>query len=324
MYFRLRVRYQINSRLFFSAAEALHKGFFLHRMLDVELRRAQKTVCGDKSAVQSIGIVPPGDKRPCYEAGEWLEFDINVFASTAYAPEIITMALFNMEHMGKQSSHPRLKLIRLSSVIPGQIPVVQYDENSYFNFLEADFPMVNADLLCFAAAAAGSTPLLLDTITPVIITSSTKRQLQLDSHPPKIGRLVRAILRRCTDYWPEALAAITRHTSRDALEAHADNLDRSVGAVLHAPSFAEPRNYRSSNHATPMKIDGYHGQVLLNGDWQPLLPILRVGSWIQIGQKTALGFGAYQLATATPDIAKDWPTTFATAPLSTRSNPCLI
>ena len=342
MFFRLRARYLVDKRLAFSAAEAPQKGLFLHRMLDVELRRANLDKVapnghgncaapdneirhdrfphpshppegeGDKvslrefhyvrrgQSVYSIAIVPPLDDRSSYATGESFEFDINVFTGTQDGLAVMTMALFNLERMGRETAQPRLQLTRLSAITTGRLPVALYDADSCPDFLEPDIPAVDADALC-APIAVSSEALLLETVTPIIITSPAKRHLKLEAQAPKLGRLVRAILRRCDDCWPDALAALTRQTSRDALEAHADNLDRSAGAILNEPFPAASFWYGSSTHPEPLRFSGYTGRIVMNRDWQPLLPVLRVGSWLQVGQKTALGFGVYRLGSAAPE-----------------------
>ena len=307
MFFRLRARYLVANRLTLGATEARQKGLFLHKMLDVELRRAHagEDVSSDSDqSVPMIAIAPPQDERSSYAEGESFEFDINVFAWTADALAVVAMALSRLAGSGGKRVEPMLQLIRLSAVTPGRLPLTLYDADSQPDFLELDTPAIDVDALC-APIAVAQGALSLDTVTPLIITSSTKRRLGLNADAPKLGRLVRAVLRRCNDCWPEALVALTRQTKRDALEAHADGLDRNKGAVLEEPSPADALRYRSSTHATPLRFAGYTGRIVVNDGWQPLLPVLRVGSWTQVGQKTALGFGVYRLSMIAPINAGD-------------------
>ena len=302
MFFRLAARYLVGKKLAFAASEARQKGLVLHRMLDVELRRAYTAVDASRMrdhTLPVIAIAPPQDERLSYEVGESFEFNINVFTEKPEALSYVCVALTRLERDRGQGAEPALRLTRLSSVKPGRPPLTLHDSTSQSTFPSLETQAIDVDSLC-APVIIVQGALSLDTVTPLIITSSAKRRLGFNGEAPKLGRLVRAVLRRCDDCWPEALVALTRTMSREAMEAHADGLDRRAGAVFNEPSPREALSYGSSTHAKPLWLHGYTGRLVVEADWMSLLPVLRVGSWTQVGQKTALGFGVYRLSMIAP------------------------
>lgn len=301
MYFRLRVRYQVERWLAFTAAEARQKGMFLHRMLDVELRRALADVVVNRGVqtVVAICIVPPPDVQSSYDAGETFEFDVNVFSGTQEALAVMVSALFGLERMGREASQSRMRLSRISAVMPCHLPRPLYDADEAHGFIDLDVPALSADDLCVPIDDT-TDALVLETVTPLIITTPAKRRLNLQTEAPKLGRLVRGIMRRCREYWPDALCALTRQMPREELEALADKLDRSADAISHETAHAPSLQYKSSKHDNPLQLEGYVGRIIVHRDWQALLPVLRVGSWMQAGQKTTMGFGVYRLTITSP------------------------
>lgn len=293
MYFRLRARYEAEKRLGFSESEAGQKGLYLHRMLDVDLRRFNREATGDGGVqpVLGYGIVPMADQRKSYPAGGTFEFDVNVFAANHDAMQVTVAAMSGFALMGKDPAQARLRLTRISAIRPGHLPAVLYDIEDSHGFIEPDDLEIGPDELCEPIPEACGA-LVLETVTPIAVKDKATKI-------PKLGWLVRSILRQCEGCWPDALPALTRHVSRDTLEAHADKLERSAGMVANELSrIAQPFSYKSMKSG--FVVYGYAGRITLNRDWQPLLPLLRVGSWIQTGGRSAFGFGVYHLHIAEP------------------------
>ena len=146
--------------------------------------------------------------------------------------------------------------------------------------LESDYP------ICVGlpdTATVGSR-LRLRLHTPLRLKAEGRYVRQLD-----FSLLVRALLRRTSDLARFHCGAELDLDYRQWVEQAA-----GVSTVTTTLRWHDWERY-SQRQERKMKLGGLVGEVEFAGDWQPFLPLLRLGAVLHVGKGTGFGLGRYEV-----------------------------
>ena len=120
--------------------------------------------------------------------------------------------------------------------------------------------------------------------TPLRLKNEGRYTRQLD-----FSLLVRALLRRASDLARFHCGAELDLDYRQWIEQAA-----AISTVTTTLRWHDWERY-SQRQERKMKLGGLVGEVEFAGDWQPFLPLLRLGAVLHVGKGTGFGLGRYEI-----------------------------
>ena len=224
-------------------------------------------------------IEPPEETREIYEPGAELRVGlVLVGRALDYLPYFI----YAFEEIGQRGLGAGRGKAALQRVIAlGPEPS---DDRCIYQTgtgqLEQDYPVgVGAP-----DTAAVGTRLRLRLHTPLRLKNEGRYTRQLD-----FSLLVRALLRRASDLARFHCGAELDLDYRQWIERAA-----GVSAVETTLRWHDWERY-SQRQDRRMKLGGLVGEVEFAGEWQPFMPLLRLGADLHVGKGTGFGLGRYEI-----------------------------
>ena len=224
-------------------------------------------------------VEPPEETREIYEPGAELRVGlVLVGRALDYLPYFI----YAFEEMGQRGlgvGRGQAALQRVIALGPergDERCVYQADTGQ----LEPDYPVCVGP----PGGAAVGTRLRLRLHTPVRLKAEGRYIRRLD-----FALLVRALLRRTSDLARFHCGAELDLDYRQWIERAAEV--RQVAAEVR---WHDWERY-SQRQEQKMKLGGLVGEVEFAGEWEPFLPLLRLGADLHVGKGTGFGLGRYEI-----------------------------
>jgi hypothetical protein len=140
-----------------------------------------------------------------------------------------------------------------------------------------------------AVPAQGAACLQLDFLTPVRLSTLSKRQAGDGAPVPQLRAIVRSAHR-----WVSLRAPSWLQTLPDGADITAMELEATSAVALHDDDAVPVRRW--PHYRLPVQLYGRQGILSWNGRFSaPLLRLLEFGQWVGVGQGTAMGLGGYRL-----------------------------
>ncbi len=224
-------------------------------------------------------IEPPEETREIYEPGAELRVGlVLVGRALDYLPYFI-YAFEEIGHRGIGAGRGKAALQRVSA-----LGLESSDDRCIYQTgtgqLESDYPVgVGAP-----DTEAVGTRLRLRLHTPLRLKNEGRYTRRLD-----FALLVRALLRRVSDLARFHCGAELDLDYRQWIERAA-----GVSAVVTTLRWHDWERY-SQRQDRKMKLGGLVGEAEFAGEWQPFLPLLRLGADLHVGKGTGFGLGRYEI-----------------------------
>ena len=224
-------------------------------------------------------IEPPEETRELYEPGAELRVGlVLVGRALDYLPYFI----YAFEEMGSRGIGAGRGKVALQRVMAlgsetSEDKCIYQTGNGQ---LESDYPVGVGG----SDTAAVGTRLRLRLHTPVRLKNEGRYTSQLD-----FSLLVRALLRRTSD-----LARF--HCGAELDLDYRQWIERAEKVAVETATLRwhDWERY-SQRQERKMKLGGLVGAVEFAGEWQPFLPLLRLGADLHVGKGTGFGLGRYEI-----------------------------
>jgi len=140
-----------------------------------------------------------------------------------------------------------------------------------------------------AVPAQGTEHLQIEFLTPVRLSTSSKRRAGDGAPVPELQAIVRSAYRSVSVRMPSWLQTFADGDDMPALERQA-----RAAVALHDERAVPVRRW--PHHRLPVKLYGRQGILSWEGRFSaPVLRLLELGQWVGVGQGTAMGLGGYRL-----------------------------
>lgn len=224
-------------------------------------------------------IEPPEETREIYEPGAELQVGlVLVGRALDYLPYFI----YAFEEMGQRGLGAGRGKAALQRVIA--LGSESSDDRCIYQSgtgqLESDYPVG----VGVPDAAAVGTRLRLRLHTPLRLKNEGRYTRQLD-----FSLLVRALLRRASD--------LARFHCGDKLDLDYWQWIGQAAGVSTVETTLRWHDWErySQRQDRRMKLGGLVGEVEFAGEWQPFMPLLRLGADLHVGKGTGFGLGRYEI-----------------------------
>jgi hypothetical protein len=250
--------------------------FWLHRQYDFFLKR----IC-EASNPQPAYAISCNRSRVSSDNRLHLTFDL-VGAGEGCAEALLAALIA----WGGESSGQRLT--KITARYPQRLALLVYELGSDPQYIEIP-PEIQFD--AFSVRNIKTAGLQVNFLSPLIIDTSGRRESKGNMRTTlTAGRFVRAALRRREIFFPNTHLPLS---ARQHLEAESDTAD--ADKLWQTNLSLTSATYSSTTHQTALAFQGWIGDARWSKASPEMLTLLHFASWAQLGQKTALGFGAIAL-----------------------------
>lgn len=223
---------------------------------------------------------PPLTEQKFYNPGDTLECQLILFGSVVgYLPfYIYAFELFGEYGIGK--GRGRFLLTEIRDAFSGKELYNNVDKSP-----SPDFAVMSFSRIRKMALPWRSSELILNFISPtqVIDDNETVRQISF-------VLLIRALLRRAS------LLSRLYEDKKWEMDFHGIIAQASEDVTNYTPRLVDASWERySTTSGKRFPVDGIRGQIRYQGNFQPYLPLIRLGHYLHIGKKTTHGMGYYEL-----------------------------
>jgi len=226
-------------------------------------------------------LLPPLERKRLYKPGETFCFELTLIGrATEYLPYFI----YTFNELGESGMGKGRGTFALAQVRRAETEEVIY--NSDGKILPAAYKKTSwEELLAISHdRATMSHELTLCFITPTRIKYGEDLVVDLEFH-----MLIRNLLRRISTLSYFHCGAGLDIDFRDVIKK-AEN----ITTVNRSLVWYDWERY-SNRQDTRMKLGGFTGEVMFQGDLAPFLPYLLLGEQIHVGKGTSFGLGKYKL-----------------------------
>ncbi|MBM4467184.1 MAG: CRISPR system precrRNA processing endoribonuclease RAMP protein Cas6 [Chloroflexi bacterium] len=231
-------------------------------------------------------IEPPLDRRTRYGPEETLSFRLVLIGRAMARLAYFVVVFQQLGDAGLGSQRAKYALERVEAVQPwsGEA-VILYEDGALVrgaSGLAVDYGMVAKR--AEALGADGGT-ITLNFLTPTRL----KHEGQYVVHP-EFHVLIRNILRRVSSLYYFHCGERWETDYRGIIEAA-----RGVRLAEARTGWVEWERYSRRQEAT-MKLGGFVGRVVYQGDWEPFAALLILGQLVHVGKACVFGHGKYEAA----------------------------
>jgi len=223
-------------------------------------------------------IEPPIEERLEYAPGQELTFHLTLIGRAIdYLPYFV-FAYQQLGRKGLGKGRGRYLLVKVESDLDGLKPV--FDAQS--QTLLGDFTTKS---LAQLKAEQGSPNLMrLEFLTPTRIKYRGRLTARLD-----FKLLMKSLLRR--------ILLLSELHCNQKLQIDCERLLREAEAVktLHSGLHWHDWQRYSSRQQTRMRLGGFLGQIVFQGDLTEFMPFVKLGEYIHVGKGTSFGLGKYRI-----------------------------
>ncbi len=222
-------------------------------------------------------IEPPADRRSRFEQGEIIPFEIILIGK---AVEYLPYFIYTFETLGGMGIGRERGKYHLESVRRDEVKIYDGATKTL-----TPVPPGGAERGQDPAEESGADRITLEFVTPTRILYNKHLTVDLEFHI-----LVRNLLRRIA-----LLSCFHCGGNPDDIDFRA--LIRKAESVK-----VRRRNLRwvdwerySTRQKTRMKLGGFIGKVIFEGDLMPFIPYIRIGEDAHVGKATSFGLGKYEI-----------------------------
>lgn len=237
-----------------------------------------------KNAPHPFIIEPPSEKRQVYKPGDVIEFGLALIGRALdYLPYFIyTFDELGRIGIGKDRGKYELKKVRSDNTIIYSSDTKALKSLKPSNF---SFPQKWESSLISEPITPNSEPLTLDFLTPARIVYNGRLTLDLEFH-----MLIRQLLRRIS-----LLAYF--HCGLEASEWDFKGVIDKATEVHVKKSNLKWYDWErySFRQDTKMKMGGFVGEIVFEGNTEPFMPLIKAGEILHVGKGTSFGLGKYEI-----------------------------
>jgi CRISPR-associated endoribonuclease Cas6 len=220
-------------------------------------------------------LEPPLDKKKKYDAGEKFELDVLIFGnSIQFLPYII----FTFNELGKKGIGETKAKYELFSVetVDGKL-IYEPKAQTFFNhdstinlFFDENNNQINQIKIKF--------------LTPTRVKTEGKSEPDIP-----FQTLIKSLIRRL-------VGLLIFYTDKN-LEYNFDYIINDAAKIVLQYSnlkWVEVERYVTQQN-TIMRMKGFIGEVVYQGDLTKFYPLLKIGEYIHVGKNTTFGLGKYEI-----------------------------
>jgi hypothetical protein len=234
-------------------------------------------------------VEPPALGSKDYQPGETLSFSMVLVGRAITQLPLIIFAWQRALARGLGKFQSRARLLDVALVLPPVHPATGEPERVVIYDAQEDAAVSDHAYLANVGqplAATATDPVTLRIKTPLRI----QKKGQTLSHDMTGRDFIMALVRR---YY--LLAEF--HTADYQAPDFAALAEQALGVACETRfSWCDWARY-SNRQQQKMVLGGVLGELTLFGGLKPFLPILQLGQWLHVGNKTTFGMGLYTLAT---------------------------
>lgn len=302
-----RITLQALEEIRFRRTEVTYKGGIFHGLVEDTVKRHSTSLfelLKDRSMQRHsrYAVRPPLGAQARYGRGEKIEFWLVLYGSSCDAWSELLAAFLVRPVLGIGSERGAMWVARIDSLDPdGTSRPILADGDSHFSGVPQGVITTEADW-------KESSGVALELLTPVTITSSTKRQLGFDrvrASPESqevvpSERWVNSLLERWVSSLRERLIILEPDIARsfrfdtDEWVTQQDELKRCSVGLSQLRDF--DWRWMSGTKSKPIMLHGLMGAVSYHAKLPPVvMALLTLGQWLGVGQRNTLGQGWYTL-----------------------------
>jgi hypothetical protein len=232
---------------------------------------------GIKTGPQPFVLEPPLEKKRVYKTGEKIGFELNLIGrAIEYLPYFI-YTFDQLGCMGIGRGKGKFRLIEVACLAETWQPIYQGESKT----LTSNYHVFNTESLCKNADSFSR--LTLRFLTPTRIKVEGHLTMELN-----FRQLLLTLLRRIC-----SLGHF--HMPGESIDWNWRSILAPAGEVAVETSDLRWYDWErySNRQKDRMKLGGFLGEIVFQGNLQDWLPLLRLGEFVHVGKGATFGLGKY-------------------------------